>query len=174
MILFHWTAAAPWGHVASIIKRSSTGDSLFLLPLLLAGGPFRSSSWRHTYLVPSTSQDPRATSARAELKGTGHTDSQVPAGILSANLHLPSPKLLYINFVARISRSPLSSKAVNPNLYCCWSTFYSFTKRRNKPGFSGFIKIPIHSVSEWTWEEWLSPRALELMFTFISRTRFVF
>ena len=28
MILFHRTAAAPWGHVVSIIKRSSTGDSL--------------------------------------------------------------------------------------------------------------------------------------------------
>ena len=28
MILFHRTAAAPWGHMASIIKRSSTGDSL--------------------------------------------------------------------------------------------------------------------------------------------------
>ena len=28
VILFHRTAAAPWGHVASIIKRSSTGDSL--------------------------------------------------------------------------------------------------------------------------------------------------
>ena len=27
VILFHRTAAAPWGHVASIIKRSSTGDS---------------------------------------------------------------------------------------------------------------------------------------------------
>ena len=29
VILFHRTAAAPWGHVAYIIKRSSTGDSLF-------------------------------------------------------------------------------------------------------------------------------------------------
>ena len=28
VILFHLTVAAPWGHVASIIKRSSTGDSL--------------------------------------------------------------------------------------------------------------------------------------------------
>ena len=27
MILFHRTAAAPWGHVAPIIKKSSTGDS---------------------------------------------------------------------------------------------------------------------------------------------------
>ena len=27
VILFHRTAAAPWGHVASIIKRNSTGDS---------------------------------------------------------------------------------------------------------------------------------------------------
>ena len=27
VILFHRTAAAPWGHVASIIKKSSTGDS---------------------------------------------------------------------------------------------------------------------------------------------------
>ena len=47
--------------------------------------------------------------------------------------------LLYINFVARISRSSLSSKAVNPNLYCCWITVYFFTKRWNKPGFSGHI-----------------------------------
>ena len=30
VMLFHRTAAAPWGHVASIIKRSSTRDSLSL------------------------------------------------------------------------------------------------------------------------------------------------
>ena len=27
VILFHRISAAPWGHVASIIKKSSTGDS---------------------------------------------------------------------------------------------------------------------------------------------------
>ena len=80
VILFHRTAAAPWGHVASIIKRRSTGDSLPLslsllvpLPTLLAQVLFVAAPWRHTYLVPFTIRDPRATNARAEFKGTGYT-----------------------------------------------------------------------------------------------------
>ena len=76
VILFHRTAAAPCGHVVSIIKRSSTGDSLSFgsTTNTASTGPFRSSPWWHTYLVPSTtSQDPRATNARAGLTGTGHT-----------------------------------------------------------------------------------------------------
>ena len=41
VILFHRTAAALWGHVVSIIKKSSTGDSSFFpLPPLLTTGPF--------------------------------------------------------------------------------------------------------------------------------------
>ena len=28
VILFHQSAAAPWGHVTSIVKKSPTGDSL--------------------------------------------------------------------------------------------------------------------------------------------------
>ena len=45
VILFHRTAAAPWGHVASIIKRSSTGDSLAFgsTTNTVSIGPFRSS-----------------------------------------------------------------------------------------------------------------------------------
>ena len=45
VILFHQTAAAPWGHVASIIKRSSTGDSLSFgsTTNTVSTGPFRSS-----------------------------------------------------------------------------------------------------------------------------------
>ena len=40
-------------------------------------------------------------------------------------------------------------KSSHPNLYCCLSTVYSFIKRRNKPGFSGFIKIPIQYKQKW-------------------------
>ena len=76
VILFHRSAAAPWGHVASIIKRSSTGNSLsFLVPLpqLLASGPFRSSLLTVYVFGTFHHRDPRATNARAGLKGTGHT-----------------------------------------------------------------------------------------------------
>ena len=71
VILFHRTAAAPWGHVASIIKRAPLEilPLYFPLPPLLTTGPFRSSPWQQTYLVPSsTSQEPRATNARAWVK----------------------------------------------------------------------------------------------------------
>ena len=75
MTLFHRSAAAPWGHVASIIKKSPTGDSLFLVPLpqLLASGPFRSSPLTVYILSTFHHRDPRAMNAPAELKGTGHT-----------------------------------------------------------------------------------------------------
>ncbi len=75
MILFHRSAAAPWGHVASIIKRSPTGDSLSF------GSTTTTVSIRSIVaaldgihiLVPSTTQDPRAMNAHAEFKGIGHT-----------------------------------------------------------------------------------------------------
>ena len=75
VILFHRTSAAPWGHVASIVKKSSPGDSLSFCstPTTVSNRSICSSPWRQTYLVPSTSRDPRAMNARAELKGTGHT-----------------------------------------------------------------------------------------------------
>ena len=64
VILFHRTAAAPWGHVASIIKRSSTGDSssiLVPLPPLLAKGPFVAAldGIRIWYLPPAGTQERR-------------------------------------------------------------------------------------------------------------------
>ena len=75
MILFHRSAAASWGHVASIIKKSPTGDSLSFgsttnncLHQVHCSNP-----WRHTYFGNFHHRDPRATNARAELKGTGHT-----------------------------------------------------------------------------------------------------
>ena len=64
--------------------------------------------------------------------------------------------LLYINFVTFKSRSSPFFKSCHPNLYCCWSKVYSFTKRRNKPGFPGLIKIPIRIVVAFT-----SPPRLE-------------
>ena len=75
MILFHRTAAAPWGHVASIIKRSSTGDSLSFgsTPTTVSTGPFRSSPLTVCVFGTFHHRDPRATNARAEFKGTGHT-----------------------------------------------------------------------------------------------------
>ena len=75
MILFHRISAAPWGHVASTIKRATTEDtsSFCSPPTAVSNRSICSSPWRQTYLVPSTSQEPRATNAYAELKGTGHT-----------------------------------------------------------------------------------------------------
>ena len=74
MILFHRSAAAPWGHVASIIKKSPTGDSLFWFHYqhLLAPQVHCSSPWRHTFGT-FHHRNPRATNARAELKETGRT-----------------------------------------------------------------------------------------------------
>ena len=46
-------------------------------------------------------------------------------------------------FCCTKSRSSPFFKSCQPNPYCCWSTVYSFTKRRNKPDFLGLIKIPI-------------------------------
>ena len=37
-------------------------------------------------------------------------------------------------------------KICQPTPNCCWSMVYSFTKRRNKPGFSGLIKFPIEGI----------------------------
>ena len=154
------------------------------------------------YLVPSTSQDPRATNTRAELKGTGHTAKFQQAFYLQTKPYLtllyfkPLPynfilhhylitlpynnlttkpykpykilppiwtlnsflnsyifvvcsiwcKTLFIVVVYKFcytkSRSSPFFKSCHPFPNCCWSTVYSFTKRRNKAGFSGLIKNP--------------------------------
>ena len=116
VILFHRISAAPWGHVVSIIKRAQTEDSssFFPLPSLLVTGPFvaaldgkriwylqhtASSPWRQTYLVPSThSQEPKATNARAELKGTGHTAKFQQAFYLQTFTFIP----LSYNFILQL------------------------------------------------------------------------
>ena len=88
VILFHRISAAPWGHVVSTRKRAPTEDSSsFSTPTAVSDRSIRSSPWRQTYLVPSTSQEPRATNACAELKGT-KTTAKFQQGILSAKLHL--------------------------------------------------------------------------------------
>ena len=196
VILFPRTAAAPRGHMASIIKRSSTGDSLSLsfgsTTNTVNTGPFRSSPLTAYLFGTFHTRDPRATNARAELKGTGHIQLS-SSRHLSANpfyptlpyqtyftlqLNLTKPYhlsescelffelllthslfipfgvkpclllllLLYINFVARISSSSSFLQKLSPSQHCCLSTVYSFTKRRNKPGFSGLIKIPTGDV----------------------------
>ena len=63
---------------------------LFATPTAVSNRSIRSNLWRQTYLVPS-SQDPRATNARAELKGTGHTAKFQQAFYLQTlpNLTLP-------------------------------------------------------------------------------------
>ena len=105
VILFHRTSAALWGHVASIIKKSSTGDSFSIsTPTAVSNRSIRSSPWRQTYLVPSTSQDPRATNARVQLKGTRHTAKFQLAFYLQNltkptkpyNLHITNLTLLYL------------------------------------------------------------------------------
>ena len=142
----------------------------------------------HVFSTFHHNQDPRATNARAELKGTGHTQLSSSRHLICKltlpNLHKPSnlPNLhktlqpsqyfspyfilhlelfcelllthslfipfgvkpcllllLYINFVARKSRSSSFLQELSPSLYCCLSTVYSFTKRRIKLGFSGLI-----------------------------------
>ena len=195
VILFHRTSAAPWGHVVSTIKKDLRLkiSSLFATPTAVSNRSIRSSPWWQTYLVPSTSQDPRATNARAEFKGTGHTAMFQQAFYLQTkpNLTLPYLKPLpynnltakpyklyktlppiwtlksflnsYIFVVCSIwcktrfivvvvykfcctkSRSSPFFKSCQSTPYCCWSTVYSFTKHRNKPGFSELIKIPIYS-----------------------------
>ena len=168
VILFQRTAAAPWGHVASIIKRSSTGDSLSFgsTTNTVCRGPFRSSPWRYTYLVPSTTgtqerrthvlslkeQDTQLCSSRhfickptllsqtlsnllylqIPLPSTLQPSHNKPNHILHLELFLELSfvnssnllfiplgvkpclllLLLYINFVACISRASLSSKAI--------------------------------------------------------------
>ena len=89
VILFHRTAAAPWGHVASIIKRSQleTLSRLVPLPTTVSIRSIVAALDGIRILVPSTTRDPRATNARAELKGTGHTQ-------LSSSRHFIC-KLLY-------------------------------------------------------------------------------
>ena len=75
MILFHRSAAASWGHVAFIIKRSSTGDSLFFgsTPTTVSMRSIVAAPWRHTFGT-FHHWDQRAMNARAEFKGTGHTE----------------------------------------------------------------------------------------------------
>ena len=97
VILFHRRSAAPWGHVASIIKKRAPLEILPLTssPTAVSNRSFRSSPWRQTDLVPSTSQDPRATNARAELKGTEHTAKFQQAFYLQ-NLTSPSHNQTYL------------------------------------------------------------------------------
>ena len=45
-------------------------------------------------------------------------------------------------FCCTKSRSSSFLQKLAPIPYFCWSTVYSFTKCRNKPGFSGLIKSP--------------------------------
>ena len=61
--------------LVAVLKTQLWGNQLKILPLFstpttVSNRSIRSSPWRQTYLVPSTSQEPRATNARAELKGT--------------------------------------------------------------------------------------------------------
>ena len=62
VILFHRSAAAPWGF--SLLVPLPTTVSIRSIVAALDG---------IRILVPSTTRDPIATNARAELKGTGHT-----------------------------------------------------------------------------------------------------
>ena len=187
VILFHRSAAVHY-------KKRAPREILSLLvppPQLLASGTFRSSPLTVYVFGTFHHRDPRATNARAELKGTGHTQLSSSKHFIckppTSLLYLIKPTLpstlqpsqhtwpyftswtlpwtlfyelllthslfipfgvkpcllllLYINLVACISRSSLSSKAVTNSLLLL-STVYSFTKRRNKTGFSGFIKFP--------------------------------
>ena len=63
VILFHRISTAPWGHVASIIKRATTGDSpsFCSTPPLLATGPFVAAldGKRIWYLLPARTQERR-------------------------------------------------------------------------------------------------------------------
>ena len=95
VILFHQTSADPWGSCGVHYKKELHWRFfLFLpLPLLLATGPFFSSPWQQTYLVPSTIQDPRAMNTCAELKGTGHTAKFQQAFYLQALPNLTKPYL---------------------------------------------------------------------------------
>ena len=110
MILFHGTSAAPWGHVA-----------LFSTPTAVSNRSIRSSPCRQTYLVPSsTSQEPRATNARAELKGTRHTAKFQQAFYLktlqpSHNLpNLSKPYLTLNLYLITLPYNNLTTKPYKP------------------------------------------------------------
>ena len=65
VILFHRTAVAPWGHVASIIKKELHSRFFLYFPLLplLATGPFVAAldGKRIRYLVPPARSQERQT-----------------------------------------------------------------------------------------------------------------
>ena len=61
--------------------------------------------------------------------------------------------VIVYKFCCTKSRSSPFFKSCYQFPYCCWSTVYSFTKRRNKPGFSGLIKVP-------TWIPWIRHASL--------------
>ena len=63
------------------------------------------------YLVPSTSQEPRTTNARAELKGTGHT-AKFPQAFLSAKLYLIT--LPYNLYLITLPYNNLTTKPYKP------------------------------------------------------------
>ena len=101
VILFHRTAAAPWGYVASIIKKELHWRFFlyFPLPPLLATGPFIAALDGKCirYLLPPA----RSQERRTELKGTGHTAKLQKAFYLQTftkpyNLHITNLTILYL------------------------------------------------------------------------------
>ena len=120
MILLHGISAAPWGHVVSIIKRAHQEIlALTSSPTAVSNRSIHSSPWRQTYLVPSTSRDPRATNARAELKGTGHTAKFQQAFYLqtkpSHNLtNLTKPYLTLNLYLITLPYNNLTTKPYKP------------------------------------------------------------
>ena len=135
VILFHRTAAAPWGHVASIIKRSSTGVSLSF------GSTPTTVSNRSFSLQPLTacvfgafhhSQDPRATNARAEFKGTGHTQLSSSKHFIckpSNTFTKPLPYQTYFSF--SLTTKPYQTYSPyhhSPNLHQTLQNLTTFNK----------------------------------------------
>ena len=77
VILFHQSAAPPWGHVASIIKKSLTGDSLSFgsTPTTDSTGPFRSSSLTAYFWYlpqPGPKSDERTYRTHGQLSSSRH------------------------------------------------------------------------------------------------------
>ena len=130
VILIHRSAAAPLGHMVSIIKKIAPQEilsHLVPLPQLLASGPFRSSPLTVYVFGTFHHRDTWATNARAEFKGTGHTQ-------LSSSRHfickltsptLPSPSqtlsnLLYNNLATK-------PYITFPAIGTLWTPFWTVT-----------------------------------------------
>ena len=122
VILFHRISATPWGHVVSIIKRAHQEIlPLFSTPTAVSNRSIRSSPWRQTYLVPSTSEEPRATNARAELKGIGHTAKFQQAFYLQT---LPYLKPLPYNFILHLYLITLPYNNLTTKSYKPYKPYY--------------------------------------------------